>query len=76
MDHTMLQYYQKLNILIILQVLKVLSLHYDGSNNFLFVNSRKEYQFKFISEIKLYPLCLGNVSKNFTFDNMKRDSVK
>ena len=41
----------------------VLSLHYNGSNSFLFVNATKVYQFKAKnSEIKDYALCLGNVS--------------
>ena len=43
-----------------------LSLHYNGSNNFLFVNATKTYQFKAKgSEIKKYLLCLGNISKHF-----------
>ena len=40
----------------------VLSLHYYGSNSFLFVNAVKMYQFKTkYSQIKPYPLCLGNI---------------
>ena len=40
-----------------------LSLNYNGSNSFLLVNTTKIYQFKAKdSEIKIYPLCLGNVS--------------
>ena len=51
----------------------VLSLHFNGSNNFLFVNVTKVYQFKAEnSEIKDYALCLGNVSKYFTINNMKK----
>ena len=50
----------------------VLSLHYNGSNSFLFVNATKIYQFKAKdSEIKKYPTCLGNISKDFTANNMK-----
>ena len=50
-----------------------LSLHYNGSNNFLFVNATKIYQFKVHnSEIKKYPLPLGNISKDFTGINMKK----
>ena len=49
------------------------SLHYNGSNSFLFVNATKVYQFKAKnSEIKDYALCLGNVSKDFTINNMKK----
>ena len=48
-----------------------LSVHYDGSNNFLFVNATKIYQFKAKdSEIKKYPLCLGNISGDFLANNM------
>ena len=37
----------------------VLSVHYHGSNNFLFVNTTKKSLFKAIdSEIKYYTLCL------------------
>ena len=40
------------------------SLHYNASNNFLFVNAAKIFQFKAKgSEIKDYTLCLGNISK-------------
>ena len=45
----------------------VLSLHYNGSNSFLFVNDTKVYQFKAKnSKIIDYAQCLGNVSKDFT----------
>ena len=48
-----------------------LSLHYNGSNSFLFVNATKIYQFKAKdSEIKKYPLCLGNISGDFSANNM------
>ena len=51
----------------------VLSLHYNGSNSFLFVNATKIYQFKSKDpEIKDYTLCLGNISKDFTVSNMKK----
>ena len=47
-----------------------LSLHYNESNSFLFVNATKIYQFKANnSAIKKYPLCLGNISKDFTANN-------
>ena len=35
------------------------------------------YQFKAKdSEIKSYPLCLGNISKDFTLDNMQKTRLK
>ena len=55
----------------------VLSLHYNGSNSFLFVNATKVYQFKAKnSEIKDYALCLGNISKDFTINNMKKNAIR
>ena len=51
----------------------VSSLHYNESNIFSFVNATKIYQFKAKdSEIKDYALCLGNVSKDFKINNMKK----
>ena len=55
----------------------VVSLHYNGSNIYWFVNLVKVYQFKAKdSEIKHYPLCLGNILKSFTIDNMKKPGLK
>ena len=52
----------------------MLSLHYNGFLIcFLFIKATKVYQFKAKnSEIKDYVLCLGNVSKDFTINNMKK----
>ena len=51
----------------------VLSVHYNGSNSFLFVKAVKMYQFKGKgSELKPYPLCLGNISKDVTIYNIKK----
>ena len=50
-----------------------LSLHFKGSNRFLFLNIIKIYQFKARDfEIKPYSLCLGNISKDFTVNNLKK----
>ena len=55
----------------------VLSLHYNESDSFLFVNTAKICQFNAKnSGRKPYPLCLGNISKDFTFDNMKKTGLK
>ena len=49
------------------------NLPYNGRNSFLFVNFTKVYQFKAKdSEIKQYPLCLGNISGDFWANNMKK----
>ena len=51
----------------------VLSLYYDGRNSSLLVNATKVYQLKAKnSKIKDYALCLGNVSKDFTINNIKK----
>ena len=50
-----------------------LSLDYNGGNSYLFVNGREIYKFKAKdSEIVATPLCLGNISKGFSADNMKK----
>ena len=50
-----------------------LSLHYNGANSYLFVNGTEIYKFKANdSEIVATPLCLGNTSKDWSTDNMKR----
>ena len=55
----------------------VLSLHYNGRKSFLLVNATKMYQFKAKeSEINDYALCLGNISKDFIINNMKKTGLK
>ena len=50
-----------------------LSLNYNGANSYLFVNGTEIYKFKAKhSEIVASPLCLRNISKKWTTDNMKR----
>ena len=50
-----------------------LSLHYNGANSCLFVNSKEIHKFKAKdSEIVATPLCLGNISKDWSVDNMKK----
>ena len=50
-----------------------LSLHYNGTNGYLFVNGREIYKFKAKdSEILVGPICLGNHSKDWSVDNMKK----
>ena len=49
-----------------------LSLHYNGANSYLFVNGTEIIKFKAKdSEIVATPLCLGNVSKDWSVDNLK-----
>ena len=50
-----------------------LSLHYNRENSYLLVNGTEIYKFKAKdSEIILGPICLGNISKDWSVDNMKR----
>ena len=50
-----------------------LSLHYNGANSYLFVNGTEMYKFKAKdSAIVASPLCLGNISKDWSTDNMKK----
>ena len=49
-----------------------LSLHYNEANSYLFVNSTEIYKFKAKNyEILVGPICLGNISKDWSVDNMK-----
>ena len=50
-----------------------LNLHYNGANSYLFVNSTEIIKFKAKdSEITPYQLCLGNILKDWSVDNMKK----
>ena len=50
-----------------------LNLHYNGSNSYLFVNGKEIYKFKEKhSEIVATLLCLGNISKDWSVNNMKK----
>ena len=53
-----------------------LSMHYNGANSYLFINGTEIYKFKAKdSEIAASPLCLGNISKDWLVDNMKRTGL-
>ena len=53
-----------------------LSFHYNGANNYLFVNGTEIHKFKAKdSEIVATPLCLGNISKCFSLDNMTKTGL-
>ena len=52
------------------------SLHYNGANSYLFVNGIEIYKFKSKdSEIVATPLCLGNISKDWSINNMKKTDL-
>ena len=49
----------------------------QSGKRFVFINATKVQQFESKkSEIKDYVLCLGNVSKHFTINNMKKTALK
>ena len=50
-----------------------LSFHYNGANSYLFVNGTEIYKFKAKdSETFTTQLCLGNISKDWSVDKMKK----
>ena len=50
-----------------------LSLHYNRANSYLFVDGTEIIKFKAKdSNIVASPLCLGNISKDWSVDNMKK----
>ena len=52
-----------------------LSLHYDGENSYLFVNGTEIHKFKAKdSETVASSLCLGNISKDISVDNMNKNT--
>ena len=52
-------------------------MHYDGANSYLFVNGTEIIKFKAKDlEIVAYSLCLGNISKDWPQDNMKKTELK
>ena len=53
-----------------------LSLHYNGGNSYLFVNGTEIIKFKAKdSAIVASPVCLGNISKDWSTDNMKKTGL-
>ena len=54
-----------------------LSLHYNGANSYLFVNGNEIHKFTAKdSKTNPYELCLGNISKDWSIDNMKKTDLK
>ena len=52
-------------------------MHYNKENSYLFVNGTEIYKFKAKdSEILAYSLCLGNISKVWSINNMKNTALK
>ena len=54
-----------------------LSLHYNGANGYFFVTGTETIKFKAKDfEIVANPLCLGNISEDFSTANMKKQDYK
>ena len=52
-------------------------MHYNGANSYLFVNGTEIIKFKAKdSEILAYSLCLGDISKDWSHDNIKKTGLK
>ena len=53
-----------------------LGLHYNGASSYLFVNGTEIIKFKGKdSETVATPLCLGNISKDFSLYHMKKTGL-
>ena len=53
-----------------------LRLYYNGANSYLFVNGTEIYKCKAKDlEIVVRPLWLGNISKDWSVDNMKKQGL-
>ena len=53
-----------------------MSLHYNGANSYLFVNGTEVYKFKAKdSAVVASSSCLGNISKDWSTDNMKKTGL-
>ena len=53
-----------------------LDLHYNGANSYLIANVTEIYKFKSkCSEIVSCPLWLGNISKDWSIDNMRKTGL-
>ena len=51
-------------------------MHYNGANSCLLVNGNEIVRFKAKdSEIVATPLCLGNISKDWSVNNMKKTGL-
>ena len=50
-----------------------MSLHYNGANSYLFVKGTEIHKFKAKDpKIVATPLCLGNISNDWSVDDMKK----
>ena len=53
-----------------------MSLHYNWASTYFFINDTETHKFKAKkSEIAVTPLCLGNISKEWSVDNVKKTGL-
>ena len=53
------------------------NLHYNGTDSYLFVNGTEIMKIEAkASQITPYKFCLGNISKDWSLDNMKKTDIK
>ena len=51
-------------------------MHYNGANRYLFVNGKEIIKFKAKDSVIVEtPLCLGNISKYWSVDNVKKTGL-
>ena len=70
-----IKYVEKMYLINFTEIKKknCLSLHYNGANSYLFINDTEIHKFKAKdSVIVVTPLCLANISKDFSVDNIKK----
>ena len=49
-------------------------MRYDGANSYLFINGTEIFKIKpKDSKFVAHPLCLGNISKDWSVNNMKKN---
>ena len=54
-----------------------LNLHYNKENSYLYVNGTEITKFKSKDpEILPYPLCLENISRDWSVDDLKKNGIK
>ena len=52
-------------------------MHYNGADHYLVANVKEIHRFKAkVSEIVETPICLGNISKDFSMNNMLLTGLK
>ena len=73
LEHTLIQEKMYSIIFTVTKKKFCLSLYYNGANSYLFVNGTKIYKYEAKdSKIIASPLSLGNISKDWSADNMKK----